>query len=280
MKYSLLSILAFLIITFSSSAQKPSCCSPSSTQQFTAMVQEKNFISAHDAPLPFQYESKKGKNISFKTEGGINAMGYEVKGEAPSNNVVLMFHEWWGLNDYIRQEAEKLQAELGNATVIAVDMFDGRVTNNAKEASLQVQGLKENRASAIIKGAIDYAGPKARLLTIGWCFGGGIALQAAIAAKSQCSGCVMYYGMPETNLEKLKDLKAPVFGIFGTKDKFITPSTVDQFAKKMSFLGKKLSIKNYEADHAFANPSNPHHDAKATADAHILALDFMKHSLR
>ena len=279
MKHFIILMTGIFFLHISAKAQTPSCCSPSSSEQFAAMASGNSFISAHDAPLPFNLENPKGKMITFETAGGPAANAYEVKSPVPSNKVVIMIHEWWGLNDYIKQEAEKLQAALGNVTVIAIDMYDGKVAGDPKEASKLVQGLTEERTKAIINGVIKYAGPKAKLATMGWCFGGGVSLQTSLAAGKQSVACVMYYGMPETDLNKLKTLQAPVLGIFGTQDKHITPELVSTFEKNMKACGKKITVKNYDADHAFANPSNPHHDAKATEDAYGITVKFLKEKL-
>jgi carboxymethylenebutenolidase len=82
--------------------------------------------------------------------------------------------------------------------------------------------------------------------------------------------------MPEKDVEKLKTLHADVLGIFGNKDKFITPKVVDDFSDNMNRAGKKLVLKRYDADHAFANPSNPVYDKDAKEDAYKITLSFLK----
>ena len=278
-KLILLFSSVILAYAFPLQAQRNSCCALSTNQQFASMAADNSFIKDHESPLPFSLDKPKGSMIEFKTNDGHPAHAYEVKSLKPSNKFVIMIHEWWGLNDYIKQEAEKLQAALGDVNVIALDMFDGKVTSDPAEASKQTQGLSEERSKAIISGIISYAGPKAKIATIGWCFGGGISLQTAISAEKQCLACVMYYGMPENDLSKLKKLQAPVLGIFGTQDKYINPEVVSKFEANMKSAGKNIQIKNYDAVHAFANPSNPHHDPKATADAYALAVAFIKNKL-
>jgi carboxymethylenebutenolidase len=86
--------------------------------------------------------------------------------------------------------------------------------------------------------------------------------------------------MPETNPDKLKGLHAHVIGFFGNKDKWITPKVVSDFKDAMKQAGKHLSIHTYDADHAFANPSNPNHDKTATADAHTYEVAFLKKELQ
>ncbi len=105
------------------------------------------------------------------------------------------------MNDYIKQESEKLGDDLG-VNVIAIDLYDNKVAATPDDARKLVQAVKTDRAQSIIKGAYNYVGSNAKVFTIGWCFGGGWSLQAAIAVRcSNVVGCVMYYGMPETDMK-------------------------------------------------------------------------------
>ncbi|GDX52431.1 carboxymethylenebutenolidase [Bacteroidota bacterium] len=241
-----------------------------------AFANDPSFISAHESPLPFNYVEAAGKMISFPTSDGKNANAYEVKASTPTNNYLFVFHEWWGLNDYIKQRADDLQKSIGNVNVIAIDIYDGRVTSNADSAGSFMSQLKDVRIENIINAAITSVGKNARIATIGWCFGGGLSLKGTSLAGKQAVGCVLYYGMPITDVNKLKELNCDVFGIFGTRDKWISPEVVAQFEKDMKSAGKILTVKNYEADHAFANPSNPHFDKVSAADANANALEFLK----
>jgi len=140
--------------------------------------------------------------------------------------------------------------------------------------------VKTERAIAIINGALSYVGNDAKVTTIGWCFGGGWALQAALLAGKQGAGCVMYYGMPEKDVDKLKALNSDVLGVFATKDQWINKEVVTAFEKDMRAANKKLTVVNYDADHAFANPSNPHYNKEYSEAAHKLALAFIKEHLK
>ena len=113
---------------------------------------------------------------------------------------------------------------------------------------------------------------------VGWCFGGGWSLQAALANPS-LNGAIIYYGQLETDPAKLSAIKASVLGIFGKADKGIPPETVGKFEAALKQANVKAEIYSYEADHAFANPSNPKYDEKSAANAwaHVTAfLDKLK----
>lgn len=270
----------FPVLLFSAWAiqaqQKMNCCSPSSTELFAQLGSNEKFVKNHVNPLPFNYQSENGRAITFKAADGTDAYGWELKSKTPTHNYLIVVHEWWGLNDYIKQESEKLWNDLGNINVIAVDLFDKKVATTREDAMKYMQALTTDRAVAILKGLIQYAGPDARIYTIGWCFGGGWSLQASLLAGNQAAGCVMYYGMPEKNVDKLKELHADVLGIFGNKDQFINPKVVDEFVSNMEKANKKLIVKRYDADHAFANPSNPQFDKNAREDAYKNVLSFLR----
>ncbi|MBI3260426.1 MAG: dienelactone hydrolase family protein [Ignavibacteriae bacterium] len=256
---------------------KKSCCS---TESFASLTSDKTFVNAHLDPLPLNFSATTGTWVTLKTSDGTDTKIFEVKSNKPTNNIIIMVHEFWGLNEYIQREAEQLQQSLPNVTVIAVDLYDGKVATDRETAGKYMSAVKKERCEAIIHAAIAHVGTNARIGTIGWCFGGGWSMQAALLAGKQASACVLYYGIPETDIAKLKTLHADVLGVFGKKDKWINPEVVAKFEKDMKQAGKKLTAKSYDADHAFANPSNPKFDKAATEDARKITLDFFKGRLK
>jgi carboxymethylenebutenolidase len=238
------------------------------------------FVSLHEAPEPFVFRSVGGEAKTIKVAAGADANIYQVKAAKPTDNYLLIFHEWWGLNDYIKQEAENWQRELGNVNVIAVDLYDGKIAMVPDSAKKYVMEVNETRARAIVQAVIDHAGPKAKISTLGWCFGGGWSMQTALMAGKQAVGCVIYYGMPEKDAAKLKTLNCDVLGIFATQDGFINAEVVGQFENDMKAAKKKLTVKNYDAVHAFANPSNPKYDKEKTAEANAAALTYLKAKMK
>ena len=97
--------------------------------------------------------------------------------------------------------------------------------------------------------------------------------------RQQTAACVVYYGMPEFDVERLKTLNGPVLGIFAKQDEWITPEKVQEFEKAMKQAKKQVTIKTYDAVHAFANPSNPKYDKKAASEARKLTIEFFKKHL-
>ncbi len=235
------------------------------------------FADMHINPLPFVYKDAKGSMISFKTPDGTNASAYFLPAKKKSNKYLLVIQEWWGLNDYVKREADWYWDELDKeANVLALDMYDGKVTDNRDSAMKFMQGIKNERLVNIVKGAIAYGGENAEISTLGWCFGGAWSLQASIIAGAQGRAGVMFYGRPETNIERLKMLNADIIGFFGNKDRSPSPEQVDVFEKNMKEAGKDLTVYRYDAGHGFANPSNPNFNKEATEDAKKKAVEFLQ----
>ncbi len=248
-----------------------SCCD--TRNNFASFVADEDFASLHPSPLPIQARVRGGV-ITFDVDGGAKGQAYRVNGLHPSDRCILMFHEWWGLNDYIKLEADKLSKELGDVNVLAIDLYDGKVGSTPEEAGALVKGVNPDRLEAIIKGAIRHLGPQTQIATIGWCFGGGWALRASLLAGEQGTGTVMYYGDPVLDAKQLKTLNGPVLGLFAKKDGWIDQNRVKAFQSAMKQAGRKLEVHSYDADHGFANPSNPKHNPSATKDAHERAIKF------
>lgn len=240
------------------------------------------FSNLHEAPLDFELTDELGTMISFDCPDGKKGMAYAVKATAATNNYLIVIQEWWGLNDYIKQEAENYHDALGGkVNVLAIDLYDGKIATTPDSArSYVMTAMGSNRKENIIRGAIGHAGNNANIYTVGWCFGGMMSLQAGIMAGKQGVATVMYYGQPENDMEKLKSLKAEVMGIFGTQDKSIPNETVDQFAARMKELGKHFELLRYNAPHAFANPSNPSYNPAFRQEAFIKSAAFLKERLK
>ena len=278
MKKILLSFLGLIILCTCEVKRTKitsNCCEPAQVSM-ASFAGDPSFIEKHENPLSIDFEPTIGEMISFKTDDGTNANAFLCKASKPSNKYLIVIQEWWGLNDYIKKEAEKYAKDLPNVNVIALDMYDGKVTNKREEAAELMKAFKTERGKTIILGAKTYMGKNAKISTVGWCFGGAWALQTALILGKQVKGCVMYYGMPEKDKDRLKGLKAEVLGIFGSQDKWITGEVVQGFEGTLKELGKKYTIKSFDADHAFANPSNPKYNEKYANEAYTMSLAFIK----
>lgn len=279
-------VLAFSLLTFALPDRKtgatldpnvdiPMCAHPyAAIDAFAAFGSDPAFNRMHNTPMPINV-ALKGKMVEFPVEGGANGKAYVVNASKKTNKYLLVFQEYWGLNDFVKKEADKWGKEL-KVNVIAIDLYDGKVAATAEEAGKLMQACNPERAAAIIRGAAKYAGENADFRTLGWCFGGGWSLQAALLLGDKAKACVVYYGMPEKDVEKLKSLKTDVLMIHAKQDKWINDATVADFKKNMEAAGKSLTVSEYDADHAFANPSGPRFNDEAAQKSRVVVLEYLR----
>jgi len=252
------------------------CLNMETLQAYQLEASTPGFASLHIAPIKINAADLLGKMIQFDAADGKQANAYFIPAKKKSKKWLIVIQEWWGLNDHIKLESDKYYAALGDMNVIAVDMYDGKIAATPDSAMKLMRGADMGRMNAIIQGAIKNAGADASIYSVGWCFGGMWSLQTAILAGPQAKGSVMYYGRPETNMEKLKSIQCDIIGFFGNQDQAPSPAMVNEFENNMKLAGKNLAVNRYEANHGFANPSNPSFNPTATADAYAKAIAFLK----
>ena len=249
------------------------------TETIESYLQEAStptFANMHPEVKKASEEPLIGSMIKYKTADGADANAYFIPSKKKSKKWLIVIQEWWGLNENIKHEADKYSKDLQDMNVLAVDMFDGKVAATPDSASKLMRAANMDRMTSIIRGAITLAGDKSSIYTVGWCFGGMWSLQTAILAGSQAKGTVMFYGRPESNMEKLKSIQCDVIGFFGNLDRSPAPAMVSEFENNMKAAGKNLVTHKYEAGHGFANPSNPSFKADAAADSYTKAIAFFK----
>ena len=252
------------------------CLNMETQQAYKLEASQPAFAALHPAPLVVNADQLLGNMVVFTAADGKEANAYFIPAKKKSNKWLIVVQEWWGLNDNIKMESDKYYTDLGDVNVMAVDMYDGKVAATPDSAMKLMRGADMARMTAIIQGAIKHAGSKAAIYSVGWCFGGMWSLQTAILAGPQAKGTVMYYGRPETDMAKLKSIQCDIIGFFGNQDQSPSPAMVNEFEKNMKEAGKNLSVNRYEANHGFANPSNPSFNPTATADAYAKAIAFLK----
>jgi len=277
MKIITLFTFLMLSVAIQGRAQKSvTMCHGSATEAFARLADNEAFRAEHQTPADYVHQSEAGKQVTFKATDGKDAYGYFLPAESSSDQYLFVFHEWWGLNEWVKKQAEQLYNDLGNVNVLAVDLYDQQQAQSREQAQSLMQSVQEKRAKAIIDGAAKYAGDEAIIATIGWCFGGGWSLQAALLLENQANGCVMYYGMPVKDVSRLMTLQCDVLGIFASQDKWVNSDVVKAFANNMEQTDQELTYKIFDANHAFANPSNPDYNSEATKQAYQMTLDFLK----
>lgn len=193
---------------------------------------------------------------------------------------VIMIHEWWGLNDNIRAMADRLAAE--GYIVLAVDLFGGEAATSPGVARQLMMRAVENSDSVTSNLEQAYAfvtdtAGAPRVASLGWCFGGGWSLNAALLFPNELDAAVIYYGQVTDSEARLAPLEVPILGLFGSEDRGIKLDSVRRFEDTLERLGKEYDIQVYEgAGHAFANPSGNNFNAEYAEDAWSRTLDFLR----
>lgn len=224
-----------------------------------------------------------GQTVRYAS-GSETVEGYLVTpaGAGPFPALVVI-HEWWGLNDQVKEEARRVAAE--GYVALAVDLYRGRVAQDRDEAHELMRGLPEDRARRDLVAAFSYLAGRRdvrpdRIGSIGWCMGGGYSLALALA-EPRLAGTVIYYGRLVTEESFLQPLRAPVLGLFGEEDRGIPVESVRAFEEALKRLGKRGEIHVYSgAGHAFANATRPSYREAAAQDAWAKTLGFLERELK
>ena len=239
--------------------------------------------------------SNLGVNLENRTVNYFDqASGYLVypaltKENKDSNNkndtlpAVIMIHENKGLNDNIKKMANLLARN--GYVVLAVDLFKGEVTTDRNRSSELSQYVRDNQdiATANLKSAVKYlsslpnVNPE-KIVSLGWCFGGGQSLQLALNSQDHpLAATIIYYGRLLTDNASLANIKWPVLGIFGDQDNSIPVESVKAFEMALNSNGIPNEIYIYKGvGHAFANPSGENYAPKETRDAWQKTLAFLE----
>lgn len=220
------------------------------------------------------------------TDAGASITGYAAAPERPDSVLaarglnpdttalpgLIVIHEWWGLNDNIRAATRRLAGQGYRA--LAVDLYGSATADTPNEARDLMQLAMEDPGlvRSNLRQAHDFLredGDAPRVAVLGWCFGGGMALEAAVSQPEALDGAVIYYGsVDRASREDLEAITFPILGLFGGQDASIPVESVRDFEATLNDVGTAVEIHVYDdAGHAFANPSGTRYNADAAADA-------------
>lgn len=218
----------------------------------------------------------KEENISYTADTSImnSYMAFDESFDE-KRPVVLVIHEWWGLNEYAKSRARQL-AKLGYLAM-AVDMYgEGKTVDNPDLAGKLAMPFYQNPAYA--KGRFDAALAKIktigmadtnRVAAIGYCFGGGMVLNMARLGET-LSGVVSFHGSLTGTPADKNLLKTPILVCHGEADQFVKPEEVLLFRKQLDSIGAFYTFRSYPgASHAFTNP-----DATAMGKKFSLPIEY------
>ena len=224
-------------------------------------------------------------NVDLKVNGD-NAYAFVAE---PDDNArhpgVVMIQEWWGIEPHIRQLAQKLATE---GFVVAVpDLFHGKIATEPDDAQKMVMMIRGNveKAAREIIGALDTVKampnvePK-KLGLMGFCVGGFLAYYVA-SRYPDLGAVVPFYGAGyDPTPEEVAKVNAPVLAFYGSKDQSNPMEQVRKIERMYKEAGKDITVKVYDAGHAFLNPDHGMGNEKAAAEAWPLAVNFLKQHLK
>jgi carboxymethylenebutenolidase len=234
--------------------------------------------------LAMRAGAPKTETVSYKS-GDETVSGYlALPDGAGKHPAIIVIHEWWGLNDWVKEQTQKYAAQ--GYVALAVDLYRGKVATNQDEAHILMRGLPDDRGMRDLEAAFTYLSTRpdvntSKIGSIGWCMGGSWSIKLAVD-QPKLAACVVNYGWLPSELALVAKIKSPVQGKFGADDQGIPPKDVKAFETTMKADGKVADIKIYDgAGHAFQNPNNKQgYRPEATADASQRISNFFQKYLR
>jgi len=218
------------------------------------------------------------ETLGFETTNGAST-AYASFPDAGNGKAVVVIHEWWGLNDHVKNIANRYAAE--GFVAIAPDLYRGTIATNAEDASKLMHALQIDDGLDTIRNAMFSATEKygiSHFGITGYCMGGTFALRAACELEG-ISAAVPFYGdIPGDDV--LQQLKVPTIFVSGTRDQWISPEKVAGLEDATERFELPVQSLKYDADHAFFNDTRPEvYDATAAADAWAKAVAFFNAKL-
>ncbi|MEY4496151.1 MAG: hypothetical protein RL744_1215 [Pseudomonadota bacterium] len=195
--------------------------------------------------------------ITFQRPDGKSSSAYLVEPADVKNAPgVVVIQEWWGLDDEIKNVANRL-AKAGYRALVP-DLYRGKLALEANEAEHLMNDLNfGDAASQDIRGAVQYlkATGSNKVAVTGFCMGGALTvLSAGLVPESD--GTVVWYGYPPLEYVDASAITKPMLAHWALHDDFFSITGVDQLEEKLKAAGVTYDFQRYDAKHAFANPKS------------------------
>jgi len=196
--------------------------------------------------------------VEFPAYGG-TAPGYLSIPDGQSGPGVIVFQEWWGVEDHIRDVCDRFAAE--GFVALAPDHFRGETTEQPDEAEQKMMAMSMDRTEKDMRGPVDFllgheAQRGAKVGSVGFCLGGGLSVWAA-AENSAIGAAVTYYYVMPHGKPDFSTIRCPVLGHFGTADEMNSLDDVRALEREMRDAGVDVTFDFYDgAGHAFFNDTD------------------------
>ena len=223
-----------------------------------------------------------GEMVEFPFAGGKTG-GYLATPKQRGGPGVIVIQEWWGLVDHIKDVCDNFADE--GFVALAPDLYHGKTTKSPDEAGKLMMAMRIDEAERDLSAAVQYlltldSTTSEKVGVVGFCMGGALALYTA-TKNSQIGASIVFYGGHPKVKPDLPNLHAPVLGLYGEKDGFVTPELVHELERQVKALGKQIEVVIYPgADHAFFNDTRPEvYNAEAAADSWRRTIAFLRENL-
>ena len=212
-------------------------------------------ISEPDVPAAIIGEAPplKGEAIAY-FPGSPKTSGYLSLPEGNIKGGVILIHEWNGLSQRIRETADAFAAE--GYAALAADLYQGRIGQSRSENLALVRETQsdpeliiDNLNAAVL--ALKGRSGAEKIATVGWCFGGGVALSYALGGETH-EGTAIFYGRLVTDPDSLRAITHEVYGTFAGLDRGPSVSDVNAFVGAMRQAGIENDVHIYDdVNHGF-----------------------------
>jgi carboxymethylenebutenolidase len=227
------------------------------------------------------------ETVEFKSNGN-KASGYLAKPATGSGPGVLVIQEWWGLDDSLKEMADRLAAS--GFVALVPDLYHGQVAGHTEmdKAAKLMQALPPDRAGRDMSGAVDYLASHEAVTTrgigvVGFCMGGMLAFIIAANRPDKVKAVVPFYGFPQGASEPdWSKMTAAVSGHMAEHDDFFAPAAAQALEKKLRAMGKNVTLTVHPGTgHAFMGPHNALGtlNTKLAAQIWPQAVSFLKANL-
>lgn len=226
------------------------------------------FAVAVSAEAKIHTETIEYKDGDAVLEGYL-AYDESTKGTRPG---VLVVHEWWGLNPYVKKRAEQLAA-LGYIA-FAADVYGKGVRATTPEEAGKLAGMYRSDRQLLrsrVKAGLETLKRQSmtdakKTAAIGYCFGGTTVLELA-RSGADVTGVVSFHGGLSTPTpQDAQHIKAKVLALHGADDPYVKEEEVLAFEDEMRKGGVDWQLNVYGgAVHGFTNPDNGNDNSKGVA---------------
>jgi carboxymethylenebutenolidase len=220
--------------------------------------------------------------IEFTRPDGGRSPGYLAE-PASANQApgVVMLQEWWGVDDHVRETADRLAGE--GFRVLVPDLYRGRVAATGDEANHLMLGLDfGDAATQDARGASDYLhqlGAR-KVGIIGFCMGGALTFLAVMHDPQAFDSAVVFYGLPPPEAGDPSTIRIPLMGHWALHDEYFGIQSVDALERTLEAGNVPHEFFRYDAKHAFYNPGGLGHYRREHAEtAWERSVAFLKRTL-